>query len=103
MVEVRGKSTFFVSLHYAFETADKMYLVMDYIDGGDLFVFLFPVCFKRTIIFYKCPNFFILFFKEWQASQKIKWNYEHSLNCRNLYCNEAIARGEFYFFFIDKF
>src|SRR6185295_18176368 len=31
---------FLVGLHYSFQTADKLYFVMDYINGGELFFHL---------------------------------------------------------------
>ncbi|PNF15781.1 hypothetical protein B7P43_G10419 [Cryptotermes secundus] len=36
VLEVVGKHPFFTSLHYAFQTDTKLYLVLDYICGGDL-------------------------------------------------------------------
>jgi serine/threonine protein kinase len=34
------RSPFIVHMHYAFQTEDKLYLVMDYLPGGELFTYL---------------------------------------------------------------
>jgi serine/threonine protein kinase len=36
----RIKSPFIVDLHYAFQTDDKLYFVMDFMNGGELFYHL---------------------------------------------------------------
>lgn len=37
---VKVKSKFVVKLHYAFQSPDKVYFVVDYMQGGDLFYHL---------------------------------------------------------------
>ena len=37
---------FLVGLHYSFQSADKLYFVLDYVNGGEVFVF------KQIIIFF---------------------------------------------------
>ena len=34
------KSPFLVQLHYSFQTPDKLYFVIDYLNGGELFFHL---------------------------------------------------------------
>ncbi len=34
------KSPFIVTLYYAFQTADKLYFIMDFLNGGELFYHL---------------------------------------------------------------
>jgi serine/threonine protein kinase len=34
------KSPFIVNLHYAFQTAEKLYFIMDFLNGGELFYHL---------------------------------------------------------------
>jgi len=36
----RIKHPFIVSLKYAFQTEDKLYMIMDYLNGGELFFHL---------------------------------------------------------------
>lgn len=33
-------SPFIVHMHYAFQTEDKLYIVMEYVPGGELFTYL---------------------------------------------------------------
>ena len=33
-------SPFIVRMHYAFQTVDKLYIVMEYVPGGELFTYL---------------------------------------------------------------
>lgn len=35
------KHPFLVGLHYSFQTADKLYFVLDYINGGEVILSLF--------------------------------------------------------------
>jgi serine/threonine protein kinase len=37
LTDGRAQSQFAVRLHYAFQTDDKLYLVLDYVNGGELF------------------------------------------------------------------
>lgn len=50
MIRVRNKSSNIVNIQYAFETETKMCLVMDYIDGGDLYTLLNNVCSLVSLI-----------------------------------------------------
>lgn len=34
------RSSFIVDMHYAFQSEDKLYFVMDYVPGGELFTYL---------------------------------------------------------------
>lgn len=34
------RSPFVVDMHFAFQTEDKLYFVMDYVPGGELFTYL---------------------------------------------------------------
>lgn len=34
------KSPFIVQMHFAFQTEDKLYLVMDFVQGGELFTYV---------------------------------------------------------------
>lgn len=34
---LRVRHPFVVQMHYAFQTAEKLFMVMDYVDGGDLY------------------------------------------------------------------
>lgn len=38
------KHPFLVGLHYSFQTADKLYFVLDYINGGEVCDFIRVVC-----------------------------------------------------------
>lgn len=40
VLATNNQHPFLVALHYSFQTADKLYLVMDYINGGELFFHL---------------------------------------------------------------
>ncbi len=35
---------FIVHLHYAFQTDNKLFLILDYVNGGDLFTLLYIMC-----------------------------------------------------------
>ncbi|XP_055315645.1 ribosomal protein S6 kinase alpha-5-like [Sitodiplosis mosellana] len=41
VLEAIGRSPFLVSMHYAFQTESKLYLVLDYVSGGELFTHLY--------------------------------------------------------------
>nr|XP_046917424.1 ribosomal protein S6 kinase alpha-5-like [Dermatophagoides farinae] len=41
VLEVVRRRPFFVSLHYAFQTATKLHLILDYVNGGELFTHLY--------------------------------------------------------------
>ncbi|OTF69279.1 ribosomal protein S6 kinase beta-1-like protein, partial [Euroglyphus maynei] len=41
VLEVVRRYPFFVSLHYAFQTATKLHLILDYVNGGELFTHLY--------------------------------------------------------------
>lgn len=43
------KHPFLVGLHYSFQTADKLYFVLDYINGGEV-SYLLKCCPKRKQI-----------------------------------------------------
>jgi serum/glucocorticoid-regulated kinase 2 len=40
MILQRSISSFVVDMHYAFQTEDKLYMVMDFMEGGELFLYL---------------------------------------------------------------
>jgi len=57
------KHPFLVGLHYSFQTSDKLYFVLDYVNGGELFfhlqkerTFSEPRYFCIPVIFMKCIN-----------------------------------------------
>ena len=41
VLETIRQSPFLVSMHYAFQTPSKLHLVLDYVNGGELFTHLY--------------------------------------------------------------
>lgn len=52
--EARGRSPWIVALHYSFQDARNLYMVLDFLPGGDLMGLLIEkVCLCTTLV---CPQ-----------------------------------------------
>lgn len=43
---------FLVGLHYSFQTADKLYFVLDYVNGGEVITPIYPERYSAFILYY---------------------------------------------------
>eukprot|EP01043_Picozoa_sp_COSAG02_P007358 COSAG02_NODE_218_length_28570_cov_75.594816_22_plen_642_part_00 len=63
------KHPFIVRLHYAFQTGEKLYMVMDFLSGGDLY---FHLC--------RCRRFQMELVRKWLCELVLAIEYLHSMN-----------------------
>ena len=63
------KHPFIVRLHYAFQTGEKLYMVMDFVSGGDLYFHL-----------RRCRRFQMELVRKWLCELVLAIEYLHSMN-----------------------